>query len=68
VPFMIGGIAAWTLTGLVLLVFFRDWLAAHDRTHWLWICAAGAGLGLVGLALMTRHDAHRRARRRPGAG
>ena len=63
VPCAVGGIVAWALVGLVLLVFFRDWLAAHGHTDWLHICLAGFLLGFPGLAVMVRHDANRRARR-----
>lgn len=63
VPFAVGGIIAWAVIGLVLLVFFRDWLADHGHTDWLHTCLAGFLLGFVGLAVMIRHDANRRARR-----
>lgn len=63
VPFALAGIAAWALAGLVLLVFFRDWLTAHDHQDWLWTCLAGFLWGFPGLAVMMRHDANRRRRR-----
>lgn len=63
VPFAIAGIVVWAVAGLVLLIFFRDWLADHDRTDWLWTCLAGFLLGFVGLAVMARHDANRRRNR-----
>ena len=63
VPFAVAGLVGWSAVGLVLLVFFRDWLARHGHTDWLWICLAGVAIGLVGLATMLRHDAHRRRRR-----
>jgi hypothetical protein len=63
VPFALAGMAAWALVGLVLLVFFRGWLADHGHTNWLWICLAGFLLGIPGLLVMFRHDANRRARR-----
>ncbi|GLH98432.1 DUF2530 domain-containing protein [Phytohabitans aurantiacus] len=63
VPFAVAGIVIWALAGLVLLIFFRDWLADHDRTDWLWTCLAGFLLGFLGLAVMLRHDANRRRRR-----
>jgi CHASE1-domain containing sensor protein len=62
VPFALGGTALWAVIGLVLLLF-RDSLARQHRTDWLWICLAGFGFGLVGLAVMIRHDANRRRRR-----
>lgn len=61
VPFAVGGLAAWAVAGLVLLLF-RDWLSAHGHTDWLWICLAGFLVGLPGLAVMIRHDANRRRR------
>lgn len=63
VPFAVAGMAIWAVAGLVLLVFFRDWLDTHDRSHWLDICLAGFLLGIPGLAVMMRHDANRRRRR-----
>jgi len=63
VPFALAGIAAWALAGLVLLVFFRDWLTTHDHQDWLWTCLAGFLWGFPGLAVMMRHDANRRRRR-----
>jgi Type II secretory pathway, component PulF len=63
VPFAVAGTVVWAVVGLVLLVFFGDWLAAHDREDWLWICLAGVLSGFVGLAVMLRHDAERRRRR-----
>lgn len=68
VPFAVGGTAAWAVAGLVLL-FWRDWLAEHGHTDWLWICLAGFLLGLLGVAVMLRHDAlRRRSRGTPPAG
>jgi len=64
VPFAVGGMIAWTVAGLVLLLA-RDWLAAYGRTDWLWICLTGFLLGLPGLVVMLRHDADRRRRRSP---
>jgi hypothetical protein len=60
VPFAVGGMVAWAVAGLVVLVFFRD---GHDS--WLWTCLAGFLLGFPGLAVMLRHDANRRRRRAP---
>jgi hypothetical protein len=66
VPFAVGGTVAWAVVGLVLLPF-HGWLDAHGHGSWLKICLAGFLLGLVGLAVMLRHDANRR-RRRAGDG
>ncbi|MEE6261383.1 DUF2530 domain-containing protein [Plantactinospora sonchi] len=63
VPFAVAGIVVFALVGLVLFLFFRDWLIAHDHENWLWICFAGFLAGFPGLAVMLRHDANRRRRR-----
>lgn len=62
VPFAVAGMAAFAVAGIVLL-FFREWLAAHGHTNWLWICLSGFLIGLPGLLTMIRHDANRRRRR-----
>lgn len=51
------GTAAWTVAGLVLLLFFREDLAASDSSWWLWVCAMGAGLGLLGLPYVLKRRA-----------
>ncbi|MFI6762750.1 DUF2530 domain-containing protein [Micromonospora sp. NPDC050417] len=63
VPFAVGGIVIWAVVGLVLLIFFRDWLTEHGHQDWLWTCLAGFLVGFPGLAVMLRHDANRRRRR-----
>jgi len=65
VPFAVGGLVGWAVAGLALLLF-RQRLAAHGHTDWLWICLAGFLIGLPGLAVMLRHDANRRRRRERG--
>ncbi|MEV0394501.1 DUF2530 domain-containing protein [Polymorphospora rubra] len=67
VPFAVAGIVAWAVAGLILLVFFRGWLAEQGHTDWLWVCLAGFLMGFPGLAVMMKHDANRR-RRRAAAG
>lgn len=62
VPFALAGMAAWAIAGVVLL-FFRDQLVEAGREGWLWTCLAGVLWGLPGLAVMMRHDSHRRRRR-----
>jgi hypothetical protein len=52
------GTALWALAGLGLLLFGRGWLTDHDRTWWLWTCAAGVGLGLVGVRHCRRRREH----------
>jgi uncharacterized membrane protein len=66
VPFAVAGIVAWAIIGLVLLVFFRDWLADRGHENWLWICLSGFLVGFAGLAVMMRHDANSRRRRVTG--
>lgn len=68
VPFAVAGLVGWAVAGLILLVFFRDWLTAQDHENWLEICLAGFLVGLPGLAVMIRHDANRRRRRQPPPG
>lgn len=53
-----------TVVWLVLLVaalVMRDALVEAGRAWWIWTCAAGAGLGLLGLAYLH----HREVRHRP---
>lgn len=57
------GTAAWFVALVVLTVFFRGMLAAHDATWWIWVCVAGTVLGLIGLAYMLRRRAAYRAAR-----
>jgi hypothetical protein len=65
VPFALGGTALWGIAALVMLPM-RDRLHAAGHGSWLSICLAGFLLGLVGLAVMIRHDANRRKRRAAG--
>jgi hypothetical protein len=62
VPFVLAGLGMFLLAGLLALVF-RGWLTEHGHTGWLWTCVAGFLAGLPALALMVRHDRHRRAHR-----
>ena len=48
------GTALWFLAALVLLACW-PWLHRHDHLSWIWTCLVGGGLGLAGLALMSRH-------------
>lgn len=61
VPFAVAGIAVWAIAGLALLPF-RQRLSAAGHGSWLSICVAGVLWGLLGLAVMLRHDANRRRR------
>ncbi len=56
VPFALGGIAAFAVVGVILLL-----AGAPDR--WLWTCLAGVLSGIPGLLTMLKHDANRRHRR-----
>jgi hypothetical protein len=47
------GTGLWVI-GFFALLPFRARLAAHDADWWLWVCVAGACLGLVGLAYCLR--------------
>jgi hypothetical protein len=51
------GTVLWGVAGLALLLFGRGWLADHDGTWWLWTCAAGFGLGLLGIWYCRRRRA-----------
>ena len=62
VPFAAVGIAIWAVLGIALIPA-HDWLSDHGHTNWLWTCLAGVLLGFVGLAMMIRHDRHRKRRR-----
>ena len=48
------GTALWFVAFLVLLPFY-SWLGDHGHRIWLWTSLAGWVLGLVGLAIMSRH-------------
>ncbi len=48
------GTVLWAVAGLILVVFFRDQLADADASWWLWVCAVGTGLGLLGLWYVIR--------------
>jgi hypothetical protein len=63
VPVVLAGTAGWAVAGLVLLIFFRDWLTEHDRLDWLWTCLAGFLVGLIALSVMIPHDVRRQRRR-----
>ena len=48
------GTVLWFAAFVALLPFY-GWLGRHHHRIWLWTCLAGWLLGLVGLAIMTRH-------------
>lgn len=67
----VGAVATGTvlwLVALLVLLPFRDRLAEHDASWWLWVCVAGAGLGLLGLPyVIRRRTAYRRHRAAAGS-
>lgn len=61
VPLAVGGTALWFVLGLVFLAL-RPTLAEGGNENWAVICFTGAGLGLVGVAIMAVHDRNRARR------
>lgn len=60
----VGAIAIGTILfaiAFVVLLFWRDSLAADGREWWIWVCAVGAGLGVIGTAYTARRRAAYRA-------
>ena len=47
--------------GFVVLLFMRPQLAEQGASWWLWVCAAGAVMGLVAIGYTTRRRAAYRA-------
>ncbi len=45
----------------VVLLFFRSTLSANNTSWWLWVCVAGALMGLAGVGYTTRRRAAYRA-------
>jgi MFS family permease len=58
---IVAGTAAFFLAFVVLLPFW-GWLGDHGHRVWLWTSLAGWLLGLVGMALFTKHRREGRAR------
>ncbi|GAB2834620.1 DUF2530 domain-containing protein [Streptomyces daliensis] len=50
------GTVLWFLLFLGQLPFY-GWYADHGHTWWIWTCAAGAGLGCVGIWYVRGRDA-----------
>jgi hypothetical protein len=48
------GTGLWFVAFVVLLPFY-GWLGDHGHRNWLWTALAGWLLGLLGLAVMSRH-------------
>ena len=55
------GTGLFFLAGIALLPFY-DRLVDDGHTWWLWTCAAGTGLGLLGLEYVRRRRKARRER------
>ncbi|CAL9481216.1 hypothetical protein SUDANB19_03042 [Streptomyces sp. enrichment culture] len=53
---VVTGTLVWLVLFLVQLPFY-GWYADHGHTWWLWTCAAGAGLGCVGIWYVRARDA-----------
>jgi hypothetical protein len=54
------GTIAWTVA-LVACLLAREPLASAGRTWWIWVCVAGALLGIPGLWYVRRRRAAYRA-------
>jgi hypothetical protein len=53
---VVSGTVLWFLLFVGQLPFY-GWFSDHGHTWWIWTCAAGAGLGLVGLVYVRRREA-----------
>ncbi|MFB0629380.1 DUF2530 domain-containing protein [Streptomyces sp. AB3(2024)] len=69
-----GGTILWFAMFLVQLPFY-GWFADQDLLWWVWTCAAGGGLGLIGIwyvrgrdAALKRHAAEQAAAAAQGPG
>ncbi|MDT0378460.1 DUF2530 domain-containing protein [Streptomyces sp. DSM 42041] len=57
---VVGTVVTGTLVWFLLFVGqlpFYGWFSDHGHTWWIWTCAAGAGLGLVGLLYVRLREA-----------
>lgn len=54
------GTAVWAVA-LVVLIALHSRLEAAGHSWWIWTCAAGLGLGLIGCEHTTRLRRRRRA-------
>jgi Protein of unknown function (DUF2530) len=52
------GTVLFLVAGLVLVLFFREWMEDTDREWWLWTCVAGFGLGIFGYDHCRRRARH----------
>ena len=55
------GTGLW-LIALIALLPFWDWLGRNDHRIWLWTCAAGVALGVIGSLLVRKHRSEGRTR------
>lgn len=53
---VVAGTALWFLLFVGQLPFY-GWFSDHGHTWWIWTCAAGAGLGLLGVWYVRRREA-----------
>lgn len=53
---VVGGTVIWFVLFLVQLPFY-GWFDDHGHLWWLWTCAAGAGLGLIGIWYVRGREA-----------
>ena len=53
---VIVGTIVWTVA-TVIMILMRDQLEASGRGHWIWICACGVLLGLLGIRYTRRRAA-----------
>ncbi|NGO69238.1 DUF2530 domain-containing protein [Streptomyces boncukensis] len=60
------GTLIWLALFLVQLPFY-GWFDDHGHLWWLWTCAAGAGLGGIGIWYVRKRDAAIRAHRDSGS-
>lgn len=64
---VVAGTAIWFLLFVCQLPFY-GWFTDHGHEWWVWTCAAGAGLGLIGLWYVHgREAAIRRSAQPPEA-
>ena len=61
------GTIAWAV-GVVVCLLLRQQLADAGRGWWLWVCVAGALLGVAGIWFVRRRAAVYRARAAQDAG
>lgn len=52
------GTVLFLLAALVLVLFFRQWMADTDREWWLWTCVTGFALGVFGSDHCRRRARH----------